>query len=158
MGDHVMTKGNKAATQGNDHASETQTSSKEKQSRNIKSHGGKRSGAGRPVGSLNKLSRPLREAAALESEACLQTLIHLRDHSASEQVRLSAAEAILDRGHGRPRQEIDSNTTLNIILPPQIRPQHRDTPRAIPTGPINHQGDEERPRLISGTIEIRENE
>jgi hypothetical protein len=70
-------------------------------------HGGKRDGAGRPKGALNKITRPLREAAALESEACLETLIHLRDHGESEQVRLAAASAILDRGHGRPRQELD---------------------------------------------------
>lgn len=95
----------------------------EKQSRIIKSHGGKRPGAGRPAGSHNKLTRPLREAAALESEACLETLVYLRNHGESEQVRLAAANSILDRAHGRPRQEIDikdDSVTVLIAPVPQI--------------------------------------
>lgn len=88
-----------------------------KESRFIKSHGGKRPGSGRPAGSPNKLTRPLKEAAAMESEACLQTLIYLRDHGESEQVRLAASTAILDRGHGRPRQELNlTDTAVTIIL------------------------------------------
>lgn len=89
----------------------------EKESRSIKSHGGKRPGSGRPAGSPNRLSRPLKEAAAMESEACLQTLIYLRDHGESEQVRLAASTAILDRGHGRPRQEFNlTDNTVTVVL------------------------------------------
>ena len=76
-------------------------------SRTIKSHGGKRPGAGRPSGSPNKLTRPLKEAAALHTEASLNVLVDLRDHAESEQVRLAAAMAILDRAHGKPRQGLD---------------------------------------------------
>lgn len=80
-------------------------------------HGGKRDGAGRPKGALNKITRPLREAAAQESEACLETLIHLRDHGESEQVRLAAASAILDRGHGRPRQELElTDRGITVVI------------------------------------------
>jgi hypothetical protein len=57
----------------------------------------------------NKLTRPLRELAALHTEDCIAVLVHLRDHAEAEQVRLAAANALLDRGHGRPRQEIDVN-------------------------------------------------
>jgi hypothetical protein len=69
--------------------------------------GGKRPGTGRPLGSPNKITRPLKELAADFSEACLKRLVHLSEHAESEQVRLAANIAVLDRGHGRPRQEID---------------------------------------------------
>lgn len=79
----------------------------EKESNIIKSRGGRRPGAGRPLGVPNRLTRPLRELAALHSEDCIAVLIELRDHAEAEQVRLAAANSLLDRGHGKPRQEID---------------------------------------------------
>lgn len=85
-------------------------------SKSINSHGGRRLGAGRPPGSLNKLSRPLKEAAALHTEDCLAVLVQLRDHAESEQVRLAAAMALLDRGHGRPRQEFDLNKSEGVTV------------------------------------------
>ncbi|QPD06402.1 MAG: hypothetical protein Nkreftii_004176 [Candidatus Nitrospira kreftii] len=103
-------------------------SNDEKISKSINSHGGRRLRAGRPLGSLNKLSRPLKEAAALHTEDCLAVLVQLRDHAESEQVRLAAAMALLDRGHGRPRQELDLNKSegLTVVIerwPPVNRPQ-----------------------------------
>jgi hypothetical protein len=81
----------------------------EKESASIKQRGGRRPGAGRPLGSPNKLTRPLKELAALHTEDCIAVLVQLRDHAEAEQVRLAAANALLDRGHGRPRQEIEGN-------------------------------------------------
>lgn len=121
--------------------------SDENNSKSIKSHGGRRPGAGRPGGSPNKLTRPLKEAAALESEACLQTLVHLRDHSQSDQVRLSAATAILDRGHGRPRQEVNLTESLVTIVvnKPGTLPIVMSGPENVPLV-IEHQPvDTERP-------------
>ena len=43
--------------------------------------------------------------AVLEGEACIATLIELRDNGVSEQVRLTAAGMLLDRGYGKPLQE-----------------------------------------------------
>jgi hypothetical protein len=71
----------------------------------METRGGKRPGAGRPPGAPNKISRPLKELAALEGEACIATLKHLRDHGTSEQVRVTAAGMLLDRGFGKPLQE-----------------------------------------------------
>jgi hypothetical protein len=90
----------------------------EKESNVIKSRGGRRPGAGRPLGVSNKLTRPLRELAALHSEGCIAVLVELRDHAEAEQVRLAAANALLDRGHGRPRQEIDmrDDNKITVIL------------------------------------------
>lgn len=45
-------------------------------------------------------------------------LVELRDHAEAEQVRLAAANRLLDRGHGKPRQEIDlsDDGKLTIIV------------------------------------------
>ena len=88
----------------------------EKESNVIKSRGGRRPGAGRPLGVPNKLTRPLRELAALHSEDCIAVLVELRDHAEAEQVRLAAANALLDRGYGRPGQEIDVNDERVTII------------------------------------------
>ena len=89
---------------------------REKESNVIKSRGGRRPGAGRPVGVPNKLTRPLKELAALHSEGCIAVLVELRDHAEAEHVRLAAANALLDRGHGRPRQEIDENDDGRVTI------------------------------------------
>ena len=90
----------------------------EKESKEIKHRGGQRPGAGRPLGAPNKLTRPLKELAALESEGCIAVLVQLRDHAEAEQVRLAAANSLLDRGHGRPRQEVDvtQNEGLRVFV------------------------------------------
>lgn len=69
--------------------------------------GGRRAGAGRPKGSPNKITQPIKELAASHSEESISTLVRLRDHSPNDQVRLAAARELLDRAHGKPRQEID---------------------------------------------------
>lgn len=88
----------------------------EKESNVIKSRGGRRPGAGRPVGVPNKLTRPLKELAALHSEGCIAVLVELRDHAEAEQVRLAAANSLLDRGHGKPRQEMDLRDDNRITV------------------------------------------
>lgn len=90
----------------------------EKESIAIKARGGRRPGAGRPLGAPNKLTRPLKELAAIHSEDCIAVLVELRDHAEAEQVRLAAANSLLDRGHGRPRQEIDlsDDRKLTVIV------------------------------------------
>ncbi|MEX5215305.1 MAG: hypothetical protein NW703_14210 [Nitrospiraceae bacterium] len=81
------------------------------------SHGGKRPGAGRPPGALNRITRPIRELAADQGEASIARLVQLRDEAESEQVRFAAAKELLDRGHGRPRQTIAmEDRSLTIIV------------------------------------------
>ena len=88
----------------------------EKQSSLINPHGGRRPGAGRPPGTANKLTRPLKELAAQYTEDSIYTLVTLLDHAESEQVRLAAATALLDRGHGRPRQEIELSADKSVTV------------------------------------------
>ena len=114
----------------------------EKISTEIKGHGGKRPGAGRPPGRPNRLARPLKEAAAMHSETCLRVLVDLRDHAASEQVRLAAAMAILDRAHGKPRQQLDVGTGPSVIVVDRScgRGATRDaSPSALPESPSEHE-------------------
>ena len=98
----------------------------EKESNLIKLRGGRRLGAGRPAGAPNKATRPVKDLAAQYTEGSIHTLVTLRDHAESEQVRLQAANALLDRGHGRPPQGIDVNAEgpVTIIV-------HRYTPPPV---------------------------
>ena len=80
---------------------------KEKESSQFKSHGGVRPGAGRPLGSPNRLTRPLKELASKYGPDALKTLVEIMTGGENEQARISAAKELLDRGYGRPRPEMD---------------------------------------------------
>ena len=75
----------------------------------VGTHGGRREGAGRPRGALNKLTRPVKELAADQGPASIDKLVYLRDSAQSEQVQFAAAKELLDRAYGRTRQDIDVN-------------------------------------------------
>lgn len=83
----------------------------EKQSKEIKGcgRGGRREGAGRKPGSRNKTTIELQSAAKAHAPAALETLVRLSKSAQSEAVQCTAAQAILDRAHGRPRQAVDVN-------------------------------------------------
>jgi hypothetical protein len=69
--------------------------------------GGKRPGAGRPKGSVNKATADIREAASVYSDQALKVLVQIATSGESEAARVSAANAILDRAHGKPRQSVE---------------------------------------------------
>ena len=84
--------------------------------------GGHRSGAGRPTGSLNKTtseqSQRLSELAKDYTHvAALLTLVDVAKNGRSDAARVSAANALLDRGYGKPavKEEIEA-----IDLPPVV--------------------------------------
>ncbi len=64
--------------------------------------GGKRAGAGRPKGSVAE-SVQLREAAQKHTDEALAVLVEIMQNPENPQ-RLKAAEMILARGHGAPRE------------------------------------------------------
>jgi len=92
------------------------------------SRGGKREGAGRPKGAVNKVTADIREAAQEYSAQALQVLVQVATAGESEAARVSAANAILDRAHGKPGQtlDIDANVmaTVQRIEREIVRPSH----------------------------------
>jgi hypothetical protein len=96
-------------------------------------HGGKREGAGRPKGALNKINRPVKELASDQSAASIDKLVYLRDSAQSEQVQFAAAKELLDRAHGRPRQELDVNAGKSVTV--IVERGRRSTPTVLNPDP-----------------------
>lgn len=70
--------------------------------------GGVRAGAGRPPGSVSPEKKVLRELAQAHTESAVDALAGLcNDKAQPGMVRVSAACALLDRGHGRPTQSVE---------------------------------------------------
>lgn len=67
-------------------------------------HGGKRAGAGRKPGRVSKVKKDLASLAKDHAETALKTLVEIMTKGESETARLSAANALLDRGFGKPFQ------------------------------------------------------
>ena len=68
-------------------------------------NGGKRQGAGRPPGPAGGPKwRTLRDLAASYSEEAIETLRSMMHNSDDDWLRLACANALLDRGHGKPRE------------------------------------------------------
>ena len=83
--------------------------------------GGYRSGAGRPTGSLGKTtleqSQRLSELAKDYTHDALPTLVTIAKNGWSDAAQVSAANALSDRGYGKPmvKEEIEA-----IELPPIV--------------------------------------
>jgi hypothetical protein len=90
--------------------------------------GGKRDGAGRPKGAPNKATADIRDAAQEYTEMALQVLVSVAQKGDSEAARVAAANSILDRGHGKPKQAIDASVsaTFEEIRRTIVRPAHPD--------------------------------
>lgn len=73
--------------------------------------GGTRPGAGRPKGSPNKATVDLQDAAREYTEEALETLRAICASGQSESARVAAATALLDRGYGKPRQQLSAELT-----------------------------------------------
>jgi hypothetical protein len=81
------------------------------------SRGGRRQGAGRKRGSKTGVKLPpvsaeikheLRELAREHTGAALDALVRICKMGESEAARVSAANALLDSGYGKPLQQIES--------------------------------------------------
>jgi hypothetical protein len=73
--------------------------------------GGKRPGAGRKPGSKDRATieqrATLEELAREHTDVALQVLVQVAQASESDAARVSAANAILDRGYGKPKQSTE---------------------------------------------------
>ena len=96
---------------------------------------GLRKGGGRPKGALNKVTRELADAAQEHTEEALETLLHICRKGRSEAARVAAACAILDRGHGKPKQMIDANVQGRLSLEDLVLGSFR-----VPAGPSLEDG------------------
>ena len=70
-------------------------------------HGGKREGAGRPRGPNGRGAafKQLRELARSHTEQAVLKIVNIMNKSKDERLCLACANAILDRGFGKPREE-----------------------------------------------------
>lgn len=86
--------------------------------------GGKRPGAGRKPGSKDRATAEqgatLAELAREHTSTALQVLVQVAQASESDAARVSAANAILDRGYGKPIQtsEITGKDGKDLIPEP----------------------------------------
>ena len=73
--------------------------------------GGKREGAGRKLGATDiatgEQRQTLTELARQHTELALGVLVKIAQKGQSEKARVSAANALLDRGYGKPRQALE---------------------------------------------------
>jgi hypothetical protein len=84
--------------------------------------GGKRPGAGRPKGRNNKKRRRILaiesasvvELARQHSVDAVKALAHIALNGRSENARVSAANALLDRGYGRPPMQVDVSARSQV--------------------------------------------
>lgn len=83
--------------------------------------GGKQPGAGRPKGQPNRATRELKDLAAQYTEEAVLTLAEvMRNDEAPAVARVTAAVAILDRGHGKPRQQHEhTGADRKDLIPPE---------------------------------------
>lgn len=86
--------------------------------------GGKRAGAGRPKGAVNRSTSTLRDLAREHTEDALAVLVKIAKAGESEAARVSAANSLLDRGYGKPSNVLTGNedggpielaTTIELI-------------------------------------------
>lgn len=77
----------------------------------IMANGGKRPGAGRPKGSVNRATKEagasFAELARQHTADALKTLVEVCNNKrATDSARVTAANSILDRGYGKPAQAV----------------------------------------------------
>lgn len=81
-----------------------------------KSRGGPRPGAGRPTGARSRATKQakatLSELAQKHTATALQVLVDVAKKGESESARVAAANALLDRAYGKPRQAVEHSGNI----------------------------------------------
>lgn len=81
-------------------------------------HGGARKGAGRKPGKVSQAKRTIAEMAKEHGPLALQTLVDVAsDDGAPHAAKVSAANALLDRGYGKPAQSHDLTSSDGTMTP-----------------------------------------
>jgi hypothetical protein len=71
---------------------------------------------GRKAGTPNKATADIKAAAQVYTEDALATLAQIMKAGESEAARVAAANSILDRGFGKPRQSMDVDATTDMTV------------------------------------------
>ena len=71
---------------------------------------------GRKAGTPNKATADIKAAAQAYTEDALATLAKIMKDGESEAARVAAANSILDRGFGKPRQSMDVDATTDMTV------------------------------------------
>lgn len=83
--------------------------------------GGKRPGAGRKPGSRDRLTREagatISELAREHTDLALSVLAEVARGGSSDSAKVAAANALLDRGYGKPPQSIEHSGGLPAFYP-----------------------------------------
>lgn len=69
--------------------------------------GGKRIGAGRKPGSINKVTRDIRALAQKHSDKAIKRLAYLAENAESEGAQVAAIKELLDRAYGKSKQPLE---------------------------------------------------
>lgn len=105
--------------------------------------GGRREGAGRPAGRRNTATRTqgasLSELARKHTADALKTLVEVAKKSESDSARVAAANAILDRGYGKPRQAVEHSGAIGTYDLTKLGDDELDKLESI-LGPLAHDG------------------
>ena len=72
---------------------------------------------GRKKGVPNNAGRELREVAQEHTPAAIKTLAEICENGESEAARVAAANALLDRGHGKPTNPVVADVTQRTAQP-----------------------------------------
>ena len=76
-------------------------------------HGGFREGSGRPLGASSKATQEAKarisDIAKEYSQDAIETLVDVMRNGNSDNARIAAATALLDRAYGKPSKEIVSD-------------------------------------------------
>ena len=72
---------------------------------------------GRKKGVPNNAGRELREVAQEHTPAAIKTLAEICENGESEAARVAAANALLDRGHGKPTNPVVADVTKRTAQP-----------------------------------------
>lgn len=105
--------------------------------------GGPRQGAGRPKGRVSRATpsqkATLSELARAHTSVALQVLVDVAKKGESESARVAAANAILDRGYGKPRQAVEHSGSIGTYDLTKLDDDALDKLESI-LGPLAHDG------------------
>lgn len=79
-------------------------------------HGGARPGSGRKPTGIVEAQRSIMDKAKEHAETALATLVEIARHGDTAAARVSAANALLDRGYGKAPQAVEHSGEMTFTI------------------------------------------